>query len=189
LWNGQNQCKPSFYAVANVGINYNELDSIIAYANLFKESEYTTASWAIFAAALTSAKNAKAQNYSYVTSADTALAKAKEDLQIGIISLRKTSNSVYTSVKGSPQQYELGQNYPNPFNPTTQCGFRIAEGGMAKLSIFDLLGREVAVLVNEKKEAGMHTVQWDASTFSSGIYLYKLTANQFTETKKMILTR
>ena len=88
-----------------------------------------------------------------------------------------------------PTQFELGQNYPNPFNPTTNFGFRIAEFGLVKLRIYDPLGREIATLVNSELQPGEHNVQWDATGFPSGVYFYRLTANSFVETKKLILLK
>lgn len=88
-----------------------------------------------------------------------------------------------------PEKFELEQNYPNPFNPSTNFEFRIAEFGFVSLKVYDLLGREVATLVNEIKQAGTHNVKWDASKIASGVYFYKLTAGGFVETKKMVLMR
>ena len=96
-----------------------------------------------------------------------------------------------------PTVFALEQNYPNPFNPATTINYSIpaVETGHApslqhvNLVIYDLLGREVATLVNEQQRPGSYTVNFDASGFSSGVYFYKLTAGQFTESKKMILLR
>jgi len=87
------------------------------------------------------------------------------------------------------KQYKLYQNYPNPFNPVTNFGFRIADFGFVSLRVYDIMGREVAVLVNEKKPPGEYRVQWDAREFASGIYFYRLEAGQFVDVKKMILMR
>ncbi len=88
-----------------------------------------------------------------------------------------------------PQGAELLQNYPNPFNPLSNLGFRIADFGSVKLSVFDLLGREVAVLVNGILSPGTHAVVWDASAFPSGIYLCRLTTSESSITKRMVLLR
>jgi len=88
-----------------------------------------------------------------------------------------------------PQSFSLDQNFPNPFNPMTNIEWRMPNVAHVKLSVNDLLGREVATLVNERKEAGRYSVQWDASRFSSGIYIYSLQAGQFQETKRMILMK
>jgi hypothetical protein len=95
-----------------------------------------------------------------------------------------------TSVKEeAPKGFALMQNYPNPFNPTTHFGFRIADFGLVTLRVFDLLGREVATLVNVRKEPGEYSIAFDARGLASGIYFYKLIAGSFVATKKMLLTR
>ena len=88
-----------------------------------------------------------------------------------------------------PQQFELCQNYPNPFNPTTTIEFNLKKSSNVLIIIYDLLGKELTTLVNEELQAGNYHLHWNASNFSSGIYLYKLYADGLTETKKMILIR
>jgi len=85
----------------------------------------------------------------------------------------------------TPLKYELMQNYPNPFNPVTTIKFALPEASKVSLKIFSLLGEVVSELVNEEKPAGFHQVEFDASIFSSGIYFYKIEANNFTQIKKM----
>ncbi len=89
----------------------------------------------------------------------------------------------------SPLSYELSQNYPNPFNPTTRIGFQIPKTGFVSLKIFDLLGKEVAGLVNEEKQAGNYEVTWNAAGFSSGLYFYQLRAGNYFITKKMVIVK
>lgn len=88
-----------------------------------------------------------------------------------------------------PREFALMQNYPNPFNPTTNFEFRIANRGLVKLRVFDVLGRRISTLVNEVRAPGTYTVRWDASSLSSGVYFYQLRAGDFFETKKMVLTK
>jgi hypothetical protein len=88
-----------------------------------------------------------------------------------------------------PTEFRLEQNYPNPFNPSTHFAFRIAEFGLVSLKVYDLLGREVATLVNEVKQPGSYEVTWDASGFASGVYFYRLHAGTFVQTKKLMLLR
>ena len=85
--------------------------------------------------------------------------------------------------------YNLSQNYPNPFNPTTVINFELPEASQVKLKIYNLLGQEIATLVNEEKPVGRHSVQFNASTLSSGIYIYQIKANNFIQSKKMILMK
>ena len=105
-----------------------------------------------------------------------------------------------TSVKNDgsqlPANFTLSQNFPNPFNPTTHFRFTIADfpqgipsERFVTLAVFDLLGREVAVLVDEEKAPGSYSVQWDATNFPSGVYFYQLKAGSFVETKKLLLMK
>jgi photosystem II stability/assembly factor-like uncharacterized protein len=88
-----------------------------------------------------------------------------------------------------PREYQLEQNYPNPFNPTTKINYSIPRTGFISLKIYDMLGREVAVLVNEFKQPGKYSLTWDAGGTASGIYFYKITSEQFTSIKKMVLMK
>ena len=86
-----------------------------------------------------------------------------------------------------PKKYQLNQNYPNPFNPTTQISFDLLKKSKVKLSVYNLLGKRIAVLIDEIKNAGPHAVSWDASDLASGVYMYRLEADGFVQTRKMIL--
>jgi hypothetical protein len=88
-----------------------------------------------------------------------------------------------------PETFSLSQNYPNPFNPTTTIRFEIPEDSRITLKIFNILGEEVSTLVNADLKAGQHEYQFNSSNLASGIYLYRLQAGSFVETKKMILLR
>lgn len=106
----------------------------------------------------------------------------------------KTTNGGYiTNVtenqNNDPKEFSLTQNYPNPFNPQTKIKFSVPKASFTKLIIYDLLGREVATLVNEELKPGTYETDWDASNYSSGVYFYKLVAGDFTETKKMVLMK
>jgi hypothetical protein len=89
---------------------------------------------------------------------------------------------------GLPDSYDLNQNYPNPFNPTTIIGFALPVAGEYRLAIYNVLGQVVSEFEGYQ-EAGVHSIEWDASAFSSGVYFYKLSAGDFTETKKMMLLK
>ena len=86
-----------------------------------------------------------------------------------------------------PDNYILSQNYPNPFNPTTVISFQIPQQGFVTLKIFDVLGNEVATLVNEEKSAGSYVVDFSATGLASGVYIYRMKVNDFIESKKMVL--
>jgi hypothetical protein len=88
-----------------------------------------------------------------------------------------------------PTRFALEQNYPNPFNPVTDIGFEIADFRLVRLSVYDLLGREVALLLNEKKRPGRYKVEFDARNLASGVYFYRLNAGDFVAVKKMVVLR
>jgi glycosidase len=88
-----------------------------------------------------------------------------------------------------PKNYFLSQNYPNPFNPTTQIQFSVPASGVVTLKVYDALGRVVSELVNEKKDAGTFVVQFNASSLSSGVYFYRLTAGSYSQSKKMMVIK
>lgn len=89
----------------------------------------------------------------------------------------------------TPIQFSLSQNYPNPFNPNTTIRFQIPERTFVTLKIYDILGKEVATLVNEEKSAGEYEVEFSGNNFTSGLYFYQLKARNYIETKKMILLK
>jgi plastocyanin len=86
-------------------------------------------------------------------------------------------------------QFELEQNYPNPFNPSTRINYSVPSASFVRLKAYDILGNEVAILVNEEKPAGEYQLEFDASELTGGVYFYQLTSNSFVETKKMILMK
>lgn len=89
----------------------------------------------------------------------------------------------------SVSDYYLKQNYPNPFNPSTQIDFGLKESGFVLLKVYNILGNEVSTVVNDYRSAGNHTVNFDASGLSSGVYFYKLYTANYTEIRKMILEK
>ncbi len=92
-------------------------------------------------------------------------------------------------INGAPKTYFLSQNYPNPFNPSTIIKYQIPKASLVMLKIYDILGREVASLVNERQDAGNYKVDFNAEKLSSGIYFYKMTAGSFTKVKKLLLLK
>ena len=109
-----------------------------------------------------------------------------------VIARYVTLGGSLTGVKESPgvaHDFNLSQNYPNPFNPSTIIAFALPSRSFVTLKIFDILGREVAILTSEELPAGSYTRQWNAANLSSGIYFYRLQARSYIETKKLILLR
>ncbi|MCH8300131.1 MAG: T9SS type A sorting domain-containing protein [Candidatus Marinimicrobia bacterium] len=111
----------------------------------------------------------------------------------GVI-LRTTSGGMVVSVKENlhshlPRSHMLRQNYPNPFNPTTTIEYELANAGKVQLIVYNLLGQEIERLVDGTKSAGKHNINWDASNLASGVYLYRLQAGDFVQTRKMVLLK
>lgn len=107
----------------------------------------------------------------------------------GIMGLKDFVTDVKDNTPSTPTSYTLGQNYPNPFNPSTKIGYSIPVEGFVNLDVYNSIGQKVATLVNESKTAGTYEVNFDAARLSSGIYFYKISSGNFTETKKMILMK
>lgn len=116
----------------------------------------------------------------FITSGSTSVLHiAKWSVPIGI---QQINNEV-------PVKHSLLQNYPNPFNPSTKFKFTIAKSEKVILSVYDITGKQIELLVNEKMNPGTYEVEWNASKLSSGTYLYSMQAGNFTETKKMMLIK
>jgi hypothetical protein len=94
-----------------------------------------------------------------------------------------------SQLPGVAKAFKLEQNYPNPFNPSTQIEFSIPVASQVELKVYNILGQEVATLVNESLKAGNHAVKFDASHIATGVYLYRITAGTFVSTKKMLLLK
>ena len=107
--------------------------------------------------------------------------------QIDFNGIFEYSNVVEVEI--APASFSLSQNYPNPFNPGTSINYQLPINNFVSLKIYDVLGNEVAILVNEEKPAGKYQIEFDGSSLPSGIYFYKLTSGSFVETKKMILLK
>jgi len=88
-----------------------------------------------------------------------------------------------------PLFFTLAQNYPNPFNPSTRIAFDLPRQEHVRLEVYDLLGRRVALLVDEARPAGQHAVDFDAGSLGNGVYLYRITAGGFNQTRKMMLMK
>jgi hypothetical protein len=128
---------------------------------------------------------------------DSSLANIQQNADAAKVKWRQLAVGISNDGLSVPTRYGLTQNYPNPFNPSTTISFQLSALSIVNLKVFDLLGREVAVLVDETRQPGSYTVQWNASTMPSGIYFYRLQARptgggqigEFRETKKMILVK
>jgi hypothetical protein len=107
----------------------------------------------------------------------------------GMQSECKPEVSVPGRSESIPSQFTLSQNYPNPFNPSTTIRYELPKSSMVRVSVYDILGREVSVLVNERKNAGAYEVRFDAAGLASAVYLYRLYAGDFTRTKRLMVLK
>jgi hypothetical protein len=101
-----------------------------------------------------------------------------------------TETAVSTEIEDRPAAFELEQNYPNPFNPTTRINFQLPQAEDVTLKVYDMLGREVsALLTNTRLSAGTHSMSFDGSGLSSGMYIYQIQAESFSASKMMTLIK
>ncbi len=128
-----------------------------------------------------------------LSAADFFGATATDEFYVDNFSYNPSANWIITGINqvGNtvPVEYALSQNYPNPFNPTTKINFALPKSGLVTMKVYDILGKEVATLVNEVKNAGSYTVDFNASSLTSGVYFYKVSVNGFSEVKKMLLLK
>jgi hypothetical protein len=130
-----------------------------------------------------SAGNPFTKVFAYVGVLNTEITNsANHFMENGLIPVNQISSSV-------PSEYSLAQNFPNPFNPETKISFTLPESGNVTLKVFDLSGKEIASIVNGKLSAGKYEFSFNGNGLSSGVYFYRISANQFNETKRMILVK
>ena len=103
--------------------------------------------------------------------------------------LSEIVTEIHNEENDIPLRFALEQNYPNPFNPTTVVRYQVPAASDVKLVVFDLLGREVSVLVNERRSAGVHEVTFNGSNLASGTYFYRIQARDFVMTRKFLIVR
>jgi len=96
---------------------------------------------------------------------------------------------IYEYTYAIPADFFINQNHPNPFNPITKIEYGLPEASYVQISIFDILGRQVAILIDNHQAPGYHKIIWNAGDLPSGIYFYRIQAEKFTETRKMLLLK
>ena len=175
-------------------------DSLIIYKSVFLEDKLelrnlTQKFWVVFDTKTYNVANTIEKSnvlsmhsfYKFITTAswDSTVCEWIVDaiVEKKTIGIKPDNNPVLSS------GFNLNQIYPNPFNPETRIDFALPEDGLTRLIIYDLLGREVARLIDGELSAGYHELKWDASDAASGIYFYRLTSGDFIKTKKMLLLK
>jgi hypothetical protein len=111
------------------------------------------------------------------------------DVLLDNLKLTGTLVSVKNEAASVIKTFSLQQNYPNPFNPNTKFSYQMCKTALVSIKVYDLLGREVATLVNEVKQAGSYPIEWDATRYSSGVYFYRMQTGSFVDVKKMVLMK
>ena len=183
----------SSYLPAGTGLQYIELATPFFWngtTNLLVEVCFDNAAWSSNSTvAGTTQTGTVVHNHVDGSSGCTLTATSTASTRPNVCLVINTTVGVNPAGSNVPQVYSLSQNYPNPFNPTTKINFAIPKQGLVTMKIYDVLGREVKTLVNEVKAPGTYTVDFNASTLSSGVYFYKLESNSFTDIKKMMLIK
>ncbi len=131
-------------------------------------------------------------NYSYIDKLESISNNGKVSYRIKQIDYDGTytySKIISVNIGSTINDYSLSQNYPNPFNPSTVINYSIKNNEQVVLKIFNMLGQEVATLVNEVKQPGKYSVNFNAANLASGTYVYSLTAGKYSQVKKMILVK
>ncbi|MDE3056803.1 MAG: ammonia-forming cytochrome c nitrite reductase subunit c552 [Bacteroidota bacterium] len=158
---------------------YSIVDTVLADSNVTHRDSVNAAEALANMTYAESDESGGFHNYKYSVALLTdAIAKA-----------RTIVTGVQAPAKPVPVQFALMQNYPNPFNPTTHFQFSIAKSGFVSLKVYDILGREIATLVNEQKSPGTYEITFDASRLTSGIYFYQLSSSGFVAVKKLMLLK
>ena len=155
----------------------------------FEIEQKSSADWTTLGFVAGHGTSNASHRYSYVVSNVSPGRSSYRLKQIDRDGNFKYSQTVEATVGTGPKDYGLSQNYPEPFNPSTTISYDLPTSSRVKLTIYDILGHNVATLVNEQKEAGSYSVQWNASNVASGVYFYRLEAGSFLQTKKLVLLK
>lgn len=188
------------FKITNLSINLLEIDNLKTNSKNFTVSALTVPAFVKMGDTLNVSIHFTPQNGgNYYDTLELISNSVPPLVRIPLTGISSASTGVQTRSRINTAKFELDQNFPNPFNPTTDLRFTIAnllpesDAPLAQpfvtLKIYDLLGREVATLVNERKMPGSYTVRWDANGFPSGMYFSKLTVGDFTETRKMLMMK
>ncbi|MCX6166351.1 MAG: T9SS type A sorting domain-containing protein [Ignavibacteriae bacterium] len=186
-------CYSGTYTVSGTGWQYIDMTSPLVYngsSNLLIEICYDNSSYTSYSPVYATASSGTTWGY-YTdnTTGCTMTSGAAQTSRPNISLFFTPATGVNNQMTGTPTKYDLKQNYPNPFNPVTKINYELPKDGFVTLKIYDILGREVRTLINEVKTAGYYSVDFDASTLSSGVYFYKMEAGLFSDIKRMVLIK
>ena len=129
--------------------------------------------------------DSKQKNYVYVFNHLTNAWK----FAMNVMGANLKKEGEVTAVVNIPTEYGMDQNYPNPFNPSTEIRYQLPENGRVKLEIYDVIGNLITTLIDQEMNAGYHSINWNASGLSSGIYFYRISSANFVATKKLMLMK
>jgi hypothetical protein len=181
--------------IFQTGISFNfDLDTVVSDADDFVESlEWNAFGYSIVTVDIDTSNHICSISYArprsnvrdtiYFAVRDSASAADTIEVSVDVIV------SVADNGWGLPTEFSLGQNYPNPFNPVTHIRFGLPVASGVKIDIYNILGQNVMSLINDRKEAGYHVVEFNGNSLGSGIYIYRIQAGEFVEVKKMILMK
>jgi len=193
ITSGWTTCFSGTYAVQGTGIQTIDMQTPIQYSgtgNLLVEICYDNSSYTSYSPVY--ATSVSGMTYGYYTDNSTGCTMtggAVQSLRPNISLYLTSALSTHNQQVGIPARFDMKQNYPNPFNPVTKINYEIPKASFVTLKVFDILGREVASLVNGNLEAGYYTYDFDASALSSGVYIYKITAGSFEKTMRMMVVK
>jgi N-acetyl-anhydromuramyl-L-alanine amidase AmpD len=167
----------------------NELDAVFQPSN--QVAVLDTLNWFgwKFCSVQLSAITGPSKKFSGFLIKQVSPASTTESVYFDDVEINSTINNVGGNSLNTPNRYSLEQNYPNPFNPSTHLRYTIAGFGFVSLKVYDVLGREVATLVNEQKSSGTYEINFNANKLGSGIYFYTLRSGKFSATRKMIVLK
>ncbi len=176
------------YNVKDNNVNLNWRTATETNNSGFEVQRKTAGEWQTIGFVKGSGTTTQSQTYAYT---DAGLASGTYVYRLNQVDLDGSSHasSELSIVINNAADFALVQNYPNPFNPATQIGYSVGQRANVSLVVYDLLGREVATLVNEVKEPGSYKVNFSASNLPSGVYTYRIQSGSFVQTKKMMLMK
>ncbi len=190
---GWTTCYSGTYTVAGTGWQYIDMQTPLVYngtSNLLIEVCYDNSSYTSYSPVYATSMSGMARGYYTDNSSGCTMTSGSNlSYRPNITLFFTTATGINNQTLGIPVKYDLKQNYPNPFNPVTKINYELPKDGYISLKIYDVLGREVRTLVNEVKTAGYYSVDFNASTLSSGVYFYKMESGAFSDIKRMVLIK